>query len=254
MTIEGFVGYAAEQIAKAKSDKPEVRVERLKHLAEQIEVAKDFEGSPETPGGLLAVKQYKDPDQYKTTEKETSPSNASPTTEFSSNDIPNASSGVGTATAGDTPPIVASGSGFDSPATATFAKAIEKMSGDICELVKALKEEEPKAKKEEESEDSEDESDDEEKDEDSEDAEESDDEEGDDEESDDEESDDEEGDDEAEEVAKSGDVTKGVIWPLNMNSDFGMGRVEKDEPEWGRDNEKSSTVKKTEKPKKPVSA
>lgn len=218
MTVEQFVAYATEQVDKAKGESGDARIARLKHLGSQIEsVRKNFEGSPATPGGILRVTQFRDPAQVRTTEKTVAaPTNATASSQFSSND-PGPTGTPSTPPGGQMPPMTAGGSGFDSPATATFAKsldglsdAIAKMAGEGGDADKGDDKTQPDAKADADDADKGDETD---------------------AETDDESDDDADKGDE-EQVAKS----TGVIWPLDMTSDFGMGKTEDpEEPEWGFD-------------------
>ena len=148
MTIEAFTVYVTEELEKAAKDQPEVKILRLKALAEQIEIAKNFEGRPSTPGGILRVTRFQDPGQVKTTEKTTSPGNASPTTQFTAGPETHPPGMATTPPGGKMPPLTAGSSGFDSPATATFAKALEVLNDQVALLEGKTPEEIAKVKAE----------------------------------------------------------------------------------------------------------
>lgn len=134
MTLEAFTVYMTEELEKAAKDTPEVKIARLKHLAEQIEVAKNFEGRPATPGGILRVQRFKDPGQLTPTETTRSPSNASATTQFTAGPEVHPPGMASTPPGGKLPPLTAGSSGFASPANATFAKALEGLNKALAEL------------------------------------------------------------------------------------------------------------------------
>lgn len=131
MSMEEFVGYVTEQVEKSANDTPEIKAERLGHLQSQIEVAKNFEGSP---GGKVKVQSFKDRAQSTTTSKNVSAGNATPGSNFSAGS-PTAPAGKpSTPSGGTVPPTTASGSGFATPAAATFAKSME----DLQKAIKAI--------------------------------------------------------------------------------------------------------------------
>lgn len=138
MTADQFIEYATEQMEKAAKDSPEVRIERLKSLRANVELAKQeysFEGSSNTFGGLLAVTQFRDPDQVQTTEKTQSPASVSDgVTAFSQTDIQPSVNGAGNVTGDKMPPLVAAGSGFEPPTSASFAKALDELENVLASL------------------------------------------------------------------------------------------------------------------------
>lgn len=139
-TPEQFIAYAAEQIEKAKTDKPEVRVQRLKHLAEQIKVAKEFEGVTPTPS-MISVSEFTDPDQLKPTPPatQTPQTQGDGVTNFSTNPVPPAVAGAGSPLpGGQVPPLAAGGSGFETPGAATFAKSMKDLGEKVEGLIKSL--------------------------------------------------------------------------------------------------------------------
>ncbi len=107
MTLEAFVSYVTEELEKAAADAPEVKILRLKALAAQVELAKNFEGRPATPGGILRVTRFQDPGQVKTTEKTTAPSNASATTQFTAGPEAHPPGTANTPPGGKLPPLTA---------------------------------------------------------------------------------------------------------------------------------------------------
>lgn len=128
MSMEEFVGYVTEQVEKSANDEPEIKAERLAHLQSQIEVAKNFEGSP---GGKVKVQSFKDRSQSTHTTKNVSAGNATPGSNFSAGS-PTAPAGKpSTPTGGTVPPTTAPGSGFATPAAATFAKSMEDLQKAI---------------------------------------------------------------------------------------------------------------------------
>ncbi len=208
MNLEAFTVYVTEELEKAAKDTPEVKIARLKALAEQIELAKNFEGRPAMPGGILRVQRFKDPGQRSTTEATRQPSNASATTQFTAGPEAHPPGMASTPPGGKMPPLTAGGSGFDSPATATFAKALEALTKTIGELegktpeqIKAESEEAAKVAKANEGKSA----------------------------------------DEAK-VAKAKESA--AFWPLDMNTPFGRGETDASEtPEWGLDHGKAPAAK-----------
>ena len=147
MTAEAFTVYVTEELEKAAKDSPETKVLRLTALKAQIEaLAKNFEGRPSTPGGILRVTRFKDPGQVTTTEKTIPPKNATPTTQFTTGPETHPPGTATTPPGGKMPPLTAGGSGFDNPATATFAKALEGLDDAIAKLGGKTDEEIAKAK------------------------------------------------------------------------------------------------------------
>ena len=230
MSPEQFVEYATDQVTQAATDKdPTLRVTRLKALSEQIGIAKDFIGSPATPGGILSVKRFQDPAQVKTTEKTQSPSNATAVTLISSNAIPNAEAGAGSPIpGGKVPPIVAPGSGFDSPSTATFAKSLDDMGTKIDALIAKVAKGDDKPDDKTNADKADDKTDDK---------------------ADDKTDDKADADKDADKPdAEKTEKSEGTVWPLDMNSKFGMGETEDPEkPDWGWDHGKGTTEAEAEK-------
>lgn len=131
MSMDEFVAYCTDQVEKAGSDPEEVRAERLKALVAQIEIAKNFEGP--TPG-KMKIAQFKDPAQITPKSATAKTSNAPQTTNFSSGAPTQPAGTPSTPSGGKIPPQTASGSGFESPAAATFAKAVEGLTTAIAKL------------------------------------------------------------------------------------------------------------------------
>ncbi len=232
MTAEAFTVYVTEELEKAGKDSPEVKILRLKALKTQIEeLAKNFEGRPSTPGGILRVTRFKDPGQITTTEKTQAPGNATPTTQFTAGPEVQPPGMASTPPGGKMPPLTAGSSGFAPPATATFAKALESLDDAIAKLGGKTDEEIAKAKAEAKAKA-----------------------------------------DEAAKIAKANEgkspeeiakaktdadakaktdeaakVKKSktdAFWPLDMNTDFGMGKTDDpDVPEWGLDDGTSPKTK-----------
>jgi hypothetical protein len=197
MDLEAFVGYASEQIEATSKDSAEVRKARLDHLRGQVAaVVKNFEGP--TPGAVT-VERFKSGDQKSPTSIEkpipTSTGQGAGATNFGDAPPAAVAGGVGSQPTGGTNPdaaAVAPGSGFATPAEATFAKALEglgtlaKTLEGITKGAPAVEPQKPAVQPQK----------------------------------------------PVEEVAKSADD----LWPLDMNSDFGMGKAEAEtEPEWGFD-------------------
>lgn len=130
MTAEAFVKYAGEQITKAKSDAPEIRIQRLNALVAQIEVAKNFEGSTEG----VAIQQFKDPAQNTPTTTNVTPDNATPTTNFSAGPEVQPPGNPTTPAGGEVPPMVAPSSGFAPVGAASFAKAMDGLNAAIADF------------------------------------------------------------------------------------------------------------------------
>lgn len=211
MTTEQFIEYATEQLEKAATDTPEIRVERLKALRMNVELFKaeySFEG-PTTSNkfsGVLAVSMFRDPAQVQTTEKTQPPKSVSGgATAFSNVDVQPSVNGAGNVTGDKMPPLIAAGSGFETPTSATFAKALDELGNVLASLAG---EEEPE-KVETEKADTEEKP--------------------------------EEGEKvktekvEAENIESSNDA----YWPFDMNTPFGRGETTDPEtPEWGIDGQK----------------
>lgn len=205
MSPEDFLKWVLNQVEVAKRDSDEIRKARLLHVSGQVSaVRKNFVGPTPTPSGsLLSVTMFKDPSQVATTSKTVEPTGALPNaTAMSTNPLPNGvAGGAGKVNPGGVmPPQQAGTSGFASPAMATFAKSVEHIDNALAELTGAGKpavEGEATGKPAVEGEAA--------------------------------------GDatgDAATPVAKA---TR-VIWPLDMSTDFGMGKVENpDVPVWGFD-------------------
>jgi hypothetical protein len=223
MTADEFVLYVSEQVEKAATDPKDVRKLRLSELKKAIDAS--FAGKTPQPSGY-SVMRFQDPGQVKTTEKVVSADlSASPVTAFSGAIPDAAASADHTLSGGVVPPVVAPGSGFDTPDNATFAKDLTKSIEKLAELLKedasalpieepAVVEEEPEAKA-----------------------------------------------DDAEEVAEEVTVVvqapiaepvveaKPVdpaeeakardrdLWPVDMNTPSGRGEVKNDHPSWGYDDE-----------------
>lgn len=131
MSPVDFVKHVQSEIEKAVSEEGEIRSARIANILQNISVAKEFIGSPQTPGGLLAVSMFRDPAQVKETSKEMAPTGALPNaTAISTNPVPPAVNGAGSVNGDKMPPLNAGGSGF---ATA-FSKAVESISGIVKEL------------------------------------------------------------------------------------------------------------------------
>ena len=135
MSMEDFMVYVTEQVEKAAADTPDIRSERFAHLKTQIEaVTKNFEGP--TPG-KASVQQFKDRGQQKTTVAPVkAPDNATPGSNFTGGPTVAPAGKPTTPSGGQLPPITAGGSGFSTPAAATFAKAMETLGKSIAELEK----------------------------------------------------------------------------------------------------------------------
>ena len=195
MSLEDFVGYAVEQVEKAAADTAEIRLERLAALTAAIEVAKNFEGP--TPG-KLQVQRFKDPAQIVPSTKGVTPKNAPATTHFTSGPPTAPAGNPSTPSGGQLPPMTAGGSGFSTPAAATFAKAMEDLQKAIEGIAKGDATETPAAPPTAPVEPT------------------------------------------MEEAPAPATVTKAAdtepLWPMDMNTDFGRGKVEDDTtPEWGFD-------------------
>jgi hypothetical protein len=150
MTVEEFLTYATKQVEAAKTDEEEIRAARLDSLFKNVEIAKEFIGSPKTPGGVLSVVMFKDPAQQKTELKEQNPKNAPAGQDsMSSNGVQPAVNGAGSTSGDKMPPLLAPGSGFESPTNAAFAKVVD----DVIEAVSDIDEDkiEDKVEKTEES-------------------------------------------------------------------------------------------------------
>lgn len=150
MTPEEFMAYATSEVEKAAKDPAEVRKARLAHLKTNLAtVAKNFEGP--TPGAM-AIPVFKDPGQQTTTTTEKAVPTATGQGEasnFSQNDTPPAVNQAGNTPPGGTMPAPnsAGSSGFETPANATFAKAVEAMAKAVAtiETATASKPAEPPA-------------------------------------------------------------------------------------------------------------
>lgn len=130
MTADQFAVYATEQVEAAGKD-ADKGVARLKHLKAQIEMLKNFEGSP---AGVMPVTQFKDPGQVTTTESTQAPSSTQSggPSNFAANDVPPAGTGARQPPGGQNPPLVAGGSGFDT----AFSKAVEDLDKKLDALLK----------------------------------------------------------------------------------------------------------------------
>lgn len=215
MSPEDFIAYAAGQIEKMVSDTPEVKVMRVDALKANVEaIMKNFEGPTSTPlTGLLSVVRFTDPGQVQTTIKTSEPPGLGEGPDnFSTNGEQAAVNGAGAAPMGQlVPSSMAAGSGFESPAMATFAKALEGLTSALVG-VGGDDTDSDDEKGSQTAEISSDVSKPVEK-----------------------------------NVSSQGEekapVTKAAFWPLDMNTPFGRGETEDDEePEWGRDSLKPLDV------------
>lgn len=218
MTIDEFIDYATAQVEAALKDGVEIRKSRLEALSEAANIAKEFIGSPSTPGGSLKVVQFKDPAQIATTEAtQGTKKPAEGPDKFSENGVQPPVNGAGSASGQKMPPLTAGGSGFETTANATFAKSLEELSKVISSLIveEGPKEEESVEKSEEPViEEKQEEKVEEEVVEKA------------------------ETEEKKEEVKK--EDTEIAFWPDDMNTPYGMGEVsDQNEPPWGYDHGKS---------------
>lgn len=212
MSPEDFIAYAAEQMEKAAGDSPEVREARLTALGEVVaDVEKNFEGMNETLGGLLAVKQFRDPGQVQTTMKTTNPTTPPVGAgNFASNAEAPGVNGAGSAPTGK---LV--------PAPQKSAESFMKAMADLTAVLKGETSESAAPEGEKAPENAEG---------------------GETDPKPVEKSEGSQGDREGKEgepafVAKA----TGVVWPLDMNTPFGRGETDDDEvPEWGRDGDQAT--------------
>jgi hypothetical protein len=205
MSPEDFIAYAAGQIEKMSSDTPEVKTRRVAALKANVEaITKNFEGPTAIPlTGLLSVIQFADPDQVQTTIKTIEPMGVGGGPDnFSINGEQAAVNGAGAAPTGQLVPApMAAGSGFESPAMETFAKALEGLTkaligiadetpsseGETGSQTVGTSEGDPKPVKK-------------------------------------------------NDGSEKASVAKVALWPIDMNTPFGRGETDDDDdPEWGRD-------------------
>jgi hypothetical protein len=215
MKPEEFIVYLTEQLAKAADESGEIRGNRIAALRSNIEDVKkqvSFTGSTPTPlTGVLSIVRYTDPGQQPTSSKVVPPRNPPVSSNtFASNEVPPGVSGAGRGPTEISTGYTAPGSGFATPANATFAKAIEDLHNVLKDLVS--QKEEPgeditETKKEETAEETTEETA-------------------------------EETTKEVKEEEEEENIGKSFndYWPIDMNSEYGLGKVDTpDEPEWGYD-------------------